>query len=139
MARTSSRTALNLFIEGDDRMAFNIDDWIPNFTLFVYVLAPLILGIIFIMIILSRWFNLRKVGEPRAKLTFADKIGLIPALYLIEPIWEIGEYLNGTRDTIFDRLFTYHFPIFMFLVLCVGIGQVGYYWISMGTAGEVRG
>lgn len=120
-------------------MSFNIDDWIPNFTLFVYILAPMVLALIFIMIILSRWFSLRKANEPKRRMSFAELIGLIPALYLIEPIWEIGEYLNGTRDEIVDRLFTYHFPIFMFLVLCVGMGQVGYYWLSMGTAGEVRG
>lgn len=120
-------------------MAFNIDDWIPNFTLFVFVLTPLILSTIFIMIILSRWLGLKKAGQKKPKLTFAQLIGLIPALYLIEPIWEIGEYLNGTRSEIADRLLLYHFPIFMFLVLCVGIGQVGYYWISMGDHGEVKG
>ena len=122
-------------------MSFNIDDWIPNFTLFVLILTPTVLALLFIILIIQRWLRLRTPGEPRPKRTmsFAELIGLIPALYLIEPIWEIGEYLNGTRDEIVDRLFTYHFPIFMFLVLCVGLGQVGYYWISMGTAGEVRG
>ena len=122
-------------------MSFNIDDWIPNFTLFVLILTPMVLAILFIVLIISRWLRLRTPGEPRPKrkMSFAELIGLIPALYLIEPIWEIGEYLNGTRDEIVDRLFTYHFPIFMFLVLCVGLGQVGYYWISMGTAGEVKG
>ena len=118
-------------------MAFNVDDWIPNFTLFVYVLAPLVVSIVFIMIIISRWLGLEK--NKRAKLDFAQLLGLIPALYLIEPIWEIGEYLRGIRTEIAQRLLLYHFPIFMFLVVCVGIGQVGYYWISMGDHGEVKG
>lgn len=119
-------------------MSFNIDEWIPNFTFFVFYLAPLIIAIVFVMIILSRWSGIGK-PKPKRKLNFAQMLGLIPALYLIEPIWEMGEYLNGTRSEIADRLLLWHFPIFMFLVLCVGIGQVGYYWISMGDAGEVKG
>ena len=119
-------------------MTFDIDAWIPNFTLFIYILAPFILMLFAIMILASRWLKLEDKG-PKKSMTFAEMLGLIPALYLLQPIYEIGEYLYGTRTGIVDRLFLDHFPIFMFLVLCVGIGQVGYYWLSMGDAGEVAG
>lgn len=117
-------------------MAIDIDNWIPNFTLFIYVLAPIVLMLFAIMVLASKWLKLEDKG-PKKRMTFAEMLGIIPALYLLQPMYEIGEYLYGTRTEIVDRLFLYHFPIFMFLVVCVGIGQVVYYWLSMGTAGEV--
>lgn len=119
-------------------MVFDIDAWIPNFTLFVFVLAPMVLMLFVVMVLASRWLKLGDKG-PKKRMTFAEMLGLIPALYLLQPFYEIAEYLYGTRTEIVDRLFIYHFPIFMFLVVCIGIGQVVYYWLSMGTAGEVAG
>ena len=119
-------------------MAFNIDDWIPNFTLFVLYLAPLILFLIAGFVIVSRFYNLRR-GEKKTKKYFVDYVGYLPALYLIAVIYEIGEYLFGIRETIADRLFLYHFPIFMFLTVVAGIFQVCWYWLFMGPKGEVRG
>lgn len=118
-------------------MAFDIDSWIPNFRLFVMILAPLVLILFAIMVLASRWLKIGKGAKKR--MTFAEMLGLIPALYLLQPMYEMGEYLYGTRTEIVERLFLYHFPIFMFIVVCVGIGQVVYYWLSMGDAGEVAG
>jgi hypothetical protein len=112
---------------------FNIDEFIPNFTLFLFVLAPTILIFLFVMVLLSRWMK-RKPGKGKS---WAELIGYIPMIYLISPIIEIYQYFIGERDDMIQRLFGYHFPIMMFLIVCVGIGQVSYYWVSMGPAGEV--
>ena len=112
---------------------FNIDEFIPNFKLFIYVLTPTILIFLFVMVLLSRWMKKRS-GKGKS---WAELIGYIPMIYLISPIIEIYQYFVGERDDMIQRLFGYHFPILMFLIVCVGIGQVSYYWVSMGPAGEV--
>lgn len=113
---------------------FNIDDFIPNFKLFIYVLTPLILIFLFVMVLVSRWFKKKPTGKGKS---WAELIGYIPAIYLVSPIIEIYQYMIGERTNLIERLFSYHFPIMMFLIVCVGIGQVCYYWVSMGPGGEV--
>ena len=54
----------------------------------------------------------------------------IPAIYMLFVAYEIGEYLLGERATIMDRLFNQHFYNMMFLIVCVGLAQVLYYFIS---------
>jgi len=112
---------------------FNIDDFIPNFKLFIFVLTPTILIFLFLMVLLSRWMK----KKPRKGKSWAELIGYIPIIYLISPLIEIYQYMVGEREDLIDRLFSHHFPILMFLIVCVGIGQVSYYWVSMGPAGEV--
>lgn len=116
-------------------MSFDINQFIPNFTLFVFILAPMIITILFVMTVASKWFQ----GKARKKKrrSWAQLIGYIPAIYLVSPVIEIYQYLVGERASFVPRLFGYHFPILMFLIICTGIGQVCYYWVSMGPAGEV--
>jgi C4-dicarboxylate transporter len=114
-------------------MAFNIDDWIPNFNLFVYFLAPVIIAIVAAMIISSKWLN-RERGRKK-KMKLVEILSYIPAVYALWPIYEIGEYLIGRRDEIFDRLFTYHYPILMFFILLVGIAQISIYGFNIRSTG----
>ena len=104
-------------------MAWSIDEWFPNWSLFVYWLLPITLAILFIMAILFRFFT-------RRRMTFAEMLNYIPVVYLFFVAYEVGEYLIGDRDTIMDRLFDIHFPNMMFLIVVVGIGQVLYYFMS---------
>lgn len=104
-------------------MAFNIDEWFPNWSLFVYWLLPIILAVVFAMAIIYRFLT-------RRRMTFAEILNYIPVVYLFAVVWEVGEYLIGDRETIADRLFAVHFPNMMFIIVCVGIGQVIYYFVS---------
>ena len=104
-------------------MTFDPNEWIPNFTLFILVLAPVILLILFGAIFISRYVNLRS-KKVRVKKKWSELLGYIPAFYILFPIWEIVEYLMGERETILDRLFGVHFPVIMVIIIIVGIGQV---------------
>ena len=101
---------------------FDIDSIFPNFTFFVMMLAPFIIVLTFVFVALSRWLGWRVRKIPVGKVE--RYLGYVPVLYLFFPIYEIGQYLWGMRDSIVDRLFTYHFPIIVYLILFVGIGQV---------------
>lgn len=107
----------------DTIMAFSIDEWFPNWTLFVYWLLPITIAILFIMAILYRFFT-------RRRMTFAEMINYIPMMYMFFVAYEIGEYLIGDRATIMDRLFEVHFQNMMFLIVCIGIAQVLYYFTT---------
>ena len=104
-------------------LAFSIDEWFPNWSLFVYYLLPITIAILFIMAILYRYFT-------RRRMTFAEMINYIPVMYMFFVAYEIGEYLIGDRATIMDRLFEVHFQNMMFLIVVVGIAQVLYYFVS---------
>lgn len=114
---------------------FNIDNFIPNFKLFVFVLTPMILIFLFIMVMISKWYK-RPKGQGKS---WAQLMGYIPTLYLLSPMIETYQYMVGERSDFIDRLFSWHFPIMMFLIIIVGISQVCYYWVSMGPSGEVNG
>jgi len=113
---------------------FDIDNFIPNFKLFIFVITPTILLFLFLLVPLSRWM---KRKPKKGGKSWAELIGYIPVIYLISPLIEIYQYMIGERSEIAPRSFGYHYPIIMFLIVCVGIGQVSYYWVSMGPGGEV--
>jgi len=118
-------------------LSFDIDDWIPGFTFFVFILTPTVIVVYFIMLVVSRWFQNRHPTEPKMKKSFAEIIGYLPIVYLFFPLYEIAEYLYGTRASVTDRLFTVHFHYAVWLILLVGIGQVCYYFASIGKREEV--
>jgi len=120
------------------RLAFDIDAWFPNFTLFVFVLAPVLLLVLFSMTILERLGKIPPARQPRKEgRNFSEILGLIPVVYITWPLWEIAEYLIGVRDTINDRLWQFHMPVIMELIIVVGVGQVLYYFYATRPVKEV--
>lgn len=111
-------------------MAFDIDSFIPSFKFFVFILGPTLMVLIFAVFMIRIYFN-RKKGQDTKK-SFPEIIGYIPIIYMFFPIYEIGEYLAGTRSSIVGRLFSYHFGMMMFLIVLTGICQVIYYWMQHG-------
>ena len=107
--------------------AFDVDSVIPNFTLFVMILAPMLMVVIFVIYLIRRYFE----GKDTKK-NFPEIVGYIPVIYMFFPLYEMGEYLAGTRSSIMDRLFGYHFGMIMFLIVLTGICQVIYYWMQHG-------
>jgi len=103
--------------------AWNIDEWFPNWSLFVQWLLPITLAIIAAMALIYRYLT-------RRRMTFAEMLNYLPVTYLFFVFYEVGEYMYGTRATITDRLFEVHLWNMMFLIVVVGIGQVLYYYTS---------
>lgn len=114
---------------------FNIDEFIPNFNLFVFLLTPMILLILFVMVVASKWFKSEK--KTRKKVMLIELISYVPAIYLLLVVIEVYQYMTGERSDIIQRLFSYHFPIMMLFIISTGIIQVIYYAVTMGPAGEV--
>lgn len=115
-------------------MAWDLDGIFPNFTLFVLILAPVMVILIFSLTLLMRFFRVGKVQkEPKS---FYEIIGYLPAIYLFFPIWEIAEYILGTRTSILDRLFEIHFPNMMFLIVLTGIAQI--LWVFLNIEDRIK-
>ncbi len=121
-------------------MAYDIDAWFPNFTLFTLILAPIVLLVMFVMVALVR---LGKLPAPApltgGRFDFVTLIGLIPLVYIALPLWEIMEYLTGERDIINDRLWDEHLPIVMELIIYAGIIQVLYILYATAKARKSKG
>lgn len=104
-------------------MNFNVDEWFPNFSLFMWLTLVCCAAIFFIMI--AYWWATRR------RLTFAELIAFLPGLYMIFVFYEGWTWWSeGTPSDFLQRLFVAHFYNIMFLVVCVGIGQVLYFFVS---------
>jgi len=104
-------------------MSNAIDSVFPNFTILVLVIGPLIIVAFYVMTLAVVHFKIRFPPISAKREKFAKFLNLFIILYFIFPIWDMGSYLFGNRDTIFDRLFTVHAVWITFIILCVGIGQ----------------
>lgn len=105
-------------------MAFNLDAWFPNFTLFVLILTPVLIIITYALISISRFMKLEPIGNDTKGMKIGTYLGYVPILYMFYPIWEIAEYIMGNRGEVVARLFTYHFGNLMILIVIVGMGQI---------------
>jgi len=105
-------------------MTFNLDEWFPNFTLFVLVLAPALILITYALISISRFMKLQPIGNDTKGMKIGTYLGYVPILYMFYPVWEIAQYIMGNRGDVVARLFTYHFGNIMIIIVIVGIGQI---------------
>ena len=105
-------------------MTFALDEWFPNFTLFVMVLTPALILLTYAMIAISRFMKLKPIGESSRGMKIGTYLGYVPILYMFWPLLEIAEYIMGDRGEIVSRLFTYHFENVMIIIVIVGIGQI---------------
>lgn len=104
-------------------MDFEVDEWFPNFTMFMWLTFVCCTAIFFIII--AYWWATRR------RMTFAELISLIPGLYMIFVFYEAYTWwAEGTPSDFFQRLFVVHFWNMMFLIVLVGIGQVLYFFVS---------
>lgn len=104
-------------------MDFQIDEWFPNFTMFMWLTFVCCVSIFFITV--AYWWATRR------RMTFAELIAVIPALYLIFVFYEAYTWWNeGIPGDFYQRLFVVHFWNMMFLIVLVGLGQVLYFFVS---------
>jgi len=105
-------------------MSFSLDEWFPNFTLFVLVLTPALILITYALIAISRFMKLKPIGNDTKGMKIGTYLGYVPILYMFYPVWEIAQYIMGNRGDVVARLFTYHFGNIMIIIVIVGIGQI---------------
>ena len=105
-------------------MSFNINDWFPHFTFFVLILTPILVVLTYALIAFSRFFKVRPGPVQTKGMQVGVYLGYIPIIFMFFPIWEIGEYIMGYRTEVVGRLFSWHLPILMYVIVLTGIGQV---------------
>lgn len=105
-------------------MSFYIDDWFPHFTFFVFIIAPILIAIFFIVILISRWIKLPWPTPDPKKRKLAHYLGFAPVAYFLFPIYDIYLYMIGQQTDTVWRLFTVHFPYLMCIIVLTGLGQV---------------
>lgn len=110
----------------------NVDDWIPNWDLFVLTLLPVLILVFFLSILLYRglvymkWRKWQRENPDPASQRSIDMVRVltfVPYVYLIFPIFRIWDYLLGdiTFLELVDGLFTVDFRGFMMVALIVFI------------------
>ena len=102
---------------------FNINDWFPHFTFFVLILTPFLIILTYGLIAISRFFKLKPNTVKTKGMKVGVYLGYVPIIYMFFAIWEIGEYIMGYRTEIVGRLFSWHLPLIMYVIVLTGIGQ----------------
>lgn len=110
----------------------NINDWFPNFDLFVMQILPALILLAFIMGLIEFWVRKSK-RKSRKPIEWMDVIIWFSALYLIVPIYRIYQYLKDKKswETLLEELFVTDFQNYMFIMLVVGIIGVGFIFLNM--------
>jgi len=115
-----------------------IDSILPNFTLFILVLAPIMIIAFYLMALAVTYFKLKFPPVSARREKIAKSLNFAIPLYMIFPVYDIVAYLTGNLDTIFDELFSKHVPRLTMLILFVGVLQVYCYASSGRHAKEVK-
>lgn len=101
----------------------NLDDFIPNFSLFIMRLLPGLLFATFFIIMVTFWLNRRMLKPERDERDWMTILIWGSLLYLIVPIWRVIEFLRDEKSwsDLVEELFVDDFKNYMFLMLVVGI------------------
>lgn len=99
----------------------NIDDWIPNFQMFVMIILPALIIMTFLVFIISWWIN-RPKKLAKSHMDWMEVMKLGTALYLIVPIYRIVNYVQGKIgfQELIRGLFVTDFRNYMILALMTG-------------------
>lgn len=97
-----------------------LDDWIPNFDLFVMVILPALIAITVTVVLIDFW---AKRSRKTSDYTWMDVLLWISAVYFVVPIWRIIQYLQGNKsyEVLVGELFVDDFYNYMVILLMVGI------------------
>lgn len=94
-----------------------IDEWIPNFEMFILIILPTLLIVTVVMIFVLWFFERTKEWNWMSVFKFAS------AFYLVVPLFRIINYIQGDVgiDDLARGLFVTDFLNYMILVLLMGI------------------
>ena len=115
-----------------------LDDWIPNFGLFVMLILPALLAVTVTVILIDFW---AKRGRRTSDYTWMDVIIWMSAVYFVIPLWRVIQYLQGNKTwgTLVEELFVDDFYNYMVILLMVGITGAVYIRLRKTRSREVRG
>lgn len=114
-----------------------IDEWIPNFEMFVLLILPVLI-VVTLAVLLLAWFMSRKKGETKDPMDWMNLFKFATAIYLLVPIWRIIDYIQGNIgfETLVRGLFVTDF--FNYMVLCLITGMMGLLFILFHKANDWR-
>jgi len=100
----------------------NMDNWFPNFELFVLHILPALILLTLAVIIAAYWTNRPKRKE-KTPMDWMDVFKWGTALYMIVPIYRIIGYIKGTVGfgDLVEGLFVTDFYNYMVLALITGL------------------
>ena len=114
-----------------------LDDWIPNFDLFVMVVLPALIAVTVTVVLVDFWAKRRgKVSD----YSWMDVLLWMSAVYFVIPIWRIIQYLQGEKSysTLVNELFVDDFYNYMVILLMVGIVGATYILLKKTRTWGVR-
>ena len=100
----------------------DIDEWIPNFEMFVLVILPALILFTTIVFFIA-WYMNRPKNKIKTTMDWMDLMKFGTALYLIIPIYRIISYIQGNVgvEELIRGLFITDFFNYMVLALLTGI------------------
>lgn len=116
----------------------DIDEWIPNFEMFVLLILPVLI-VVTLAVLLLAWFMSRKnKGGTKDPMDWMDLFKFATAIYLLVPIWRIIDYIQGNVgfDDLVRGLFVTDF--FNYMILCLITGIMGLLFILFHKANDWR-
>jgi hypothetical protein len=117
-----------------------LDDWIPNFDLFVMTILPAILAITIAVILIDFWVK-RGARDRGGEFVWMDILIWMTAVYFVIPAWRVIQYLMGEKSfsVLVEELFIDDFYNYMVLLLMVGIVGAVYIFLAKLRSWEVKG
>jgi len=102
-------------------MVVDLDDWFPNFDLFVMRILPTLIFVTILVLLIQYWT--KRPTLQKKPLSWMDILVWGSLLYLIVPIWRIIDYLTDkiTWLELIEGLFVTDFKNYMLIMLIVGI------------------
>ena len=97
-----------------------LDNWIPNFDLFVMLILPALIAVTVVVLLVDFW---AKRSPKPSEYTWMDILLWMSAVYFVIPIWRIIQYLQGEKSysVLVSELFVDDFYNYMVILLMVGI------------------
>jgi hypothetical protein len=114
-----------------------LDDWLPNFDLFVMTVLPALLAVTIAVILINFW---TKRSKKPSEYSWMDVLLWMTAVYFIIPFWRIIQYLLGDKSfsILVEELFIEDFYNYMVLLLIVGIVGAVYILLRKSRKWGVR-
>ena len=99
-----------------------IDEWFPNFEMFVMFMLPALIMVTIAVFLITFWINKKKTAT-KAPMDWMDIMKFGTAIYLVVPVWRIISYLRGdiNNSELIQGLFVTDFINYMTLALLTGI------------------
>lgn len=107
----------------------DINDWFPNFTMFVLIILPALILFTMMVFFVAWWLNRPDRKQKKTPMDWMDLMKFGTALYLLVPMFRIVEFIRGNIgvEELIRGLFVTDF--FNYMVLALITGMMGLFFI----------